>query len=107
MKLNTSQIQRAVAILYVMNVIDALLTIYWVESGIATEANGIMDAFLAQGVMPFLFVKLGMGTFAAVVLLIGSDYKLARVGLAVALCLYTLTMGIHLITGIAAAGFLS
>jgi len=90
-----------------MNIVDALLTIYWVESGIATEANGLMDAFLAQGIMPFLFVKLGMGTFTAVVLLIGSNYKLARVGVTIALCVYSFTMGVHLITGMAAAGFLS
>ena len=100
---NTSVfVQRGVALLFTLNIIDAMLTVIWVQNGIATEANGIMDAFLSMGTLPFLAAKLFMGTFFAVVMLIGSDYKLARIGVTVALTLYGLTMGIHLFTGIAA-----
>jgi len=85
-----------------MNIADALLTIVWVQNGVATEANGIMNAFLSMGALPFLAAKLAMGTFFAVVMLAGSNYTLARVGVTLVLLIYGVTMGIHVFTGVAA-----
>jgi hypothetical protein len=106
-KLKTKYLTHFVALLYALNLVDALLTILWVQTGFATEANALMDMFLSIGVVPFLLVKIGMGTFAAVVFIYGADYRLARIGVTVALYAYAFTMGVHILTGLAASGFLS
>lgn len=98
---------RPVAILFLLNLIDAVVSIGWVRSGIATEGNHLMAAFLDAGNLPFLAAKLGMGTLCCAVLLIGADRKLARVGVSIALVVYVCVMGLHVGTGLAAYGFLS
>lgn len=96
-----------IVLLFSLNLLDALLTIVWVRSGIASEGNQLMAKLLDLGNLPFLSVKLAIGTFAALVLLRFSDRPLARYGLAVVLALYISLMGIHLLTGLAAFGYVS
>jgi hypothetical protein len=98
-------ITRPVLILFGMNALDALLTIFWVQTGIATESNQLMDALLTIGPLPFLLFKLGFGVFTATVLLYGSHYPLAKFGVRAGLTVYSVVMGIHLFTGLAASGF--
>ena len=106
---NTERIDitRPVLILFGLNALDALLTIFWVQTGIATESNHLMDALLAIGPFPFLLFKIGFGVFTATVLLYGSHYPLARYGVRAGLTVYTFVMGAHLFTGLAAAGLFS
>jgi hypothetical protein len=54
-----------------------------------------------------LLVKLGMGAATALVLLRGADKKLARYGVVIALTAYAGAMGSHVLTGLAAYGYLS
>ena len=100
-------LSRPVLILFGLNAIDALLTIFWVQTGIATESNHLMDALLAIGPMPFLLFKLGFGVFTASVLLYGSQYKVARWGVRAGLTAYSLVMGVHLFTGLTAIGLMT
>ncbi|HEX6127285.1 MAG TPA: DUF5658 family protein [Pyrinomonadaceae bacterium] len=95
---------RAVFLLFLLNLVDALVTLIWVTSDLAPEANHLMAALLDWGVFPFLLVKVGMGAFTAAVLLYGSEYKLARVGVTVALVTYIGVMGSHVLTGLAVFG---
>jgi hypothetical protein len=99
-------IMRPVLILFGLNALDALLTIFWVQTGIATESNHLMDALLSIGPLPFLLFKLGFGVFTATVLLYGSNYPLAKFGVRAGLTVYAFVMGAHLFTGLAAMGFL-
>ena len=105
MHLQKIDITVPVLLLFSLNAIDAFLTVYWVKTGIATEANHLMDSLLAIGVLPFLVIKLGFGLFTAVVLLYGSNFRLARYGVGAGLAAYTFAMGAHLFTGLAAIGF--
>ena len=98
---------RPTVLLFGLNVLDALLTLIWVRSGIATEGNRLMASLLDIGNMPFLAAKIAMGTVAALVLLRWGSRPLARYGLAVALALYISLMGIHLFTGLTAFGYVS
>ena len=52
-------------LLFALNLLDALLTIVWVRSGVATEGNQLMASLLDIGNGPFLAVKIAMGTVAA------------------------------------------
>jgi len=94
-------------LLFSLNLLDALLTIVWVRSGVATEGNQLMASLLDIGNGPFLAVKIAIGAVAAIVLLRSGNRPLARYGLAIALAIYIGLMGVHLFTGLAAAGYVS
>ena len=94
-------------LLFALNLLDALLTIVWVRTGVATEGNQLMANLLEIGNGPFLGVKIVIGAAAAFVLFRWGNRPLARYGLAVALAVYVGLMGIHLFTGLAAFGYVS
>ena len=94
-------------LLFALNLLDALLTIVWVRSGVATEGNQLMASLLDIGNGPFLGVKIAIGLVAAIVLCRWGSRPLARYGLAVSLAIYMGLMGIHLFTGLAAFGIVS
>jgi hypothetical protein len=94
-------------LLFALNIVDALLTLYWVRNGYATEGNQLMAGLLDMGDMPFLAVKVAVGAVAAFVLLRWRNIPLAKYGLAAALAVYTGLMGIHLLTGLSAFGYVS
>lgn len=94
-------------LLFFLNFLDAALTIFWVRNGFATEGNHLMATLLDMGDLPFLGVKIAIGAVTAFVLWRWKDYRIARYGLALSLVVYIGLMGIHLITGLSAAGLLS
>jgi hypothetical protein len=94
-------------LLFGLNLLDALLTIIWVRSGVATEGNQLMARLLDIGDWPFLGVKIAVGTVAAVVLMRWANRPLARYGLTVALAVYLGLMVIHAFTGLSAFGYVS
>ena len=101
------QISRQTFLLFALNLLDAVFTVYWVKNGYATEGNHLMAGLMEMGTIPFLVVKTAIGAIAAMVLLYWSDLRLARIGLAVTLAIYVGLMGIHLFTGLSAAGLVS
>jgi hypothetical protein len=94
-------------LLFALNFIDAVLTIYWVRNGFATEGNQLMATLLDIGDMPFLAVKIAIGAVTAIVLWRWRKIRLAKYGLAVALAVYISLMGIHFFTGLSALGVVS
>lgn len=94
-------------LLFGLNLLDALLTIIWVRSGVATEGNQLMAKLLDIGDGPFLGVKIAVGTVAAIVLMRWANRPLARYGLTVALAVYLGLMVIHAFTGLSAFGYVS
>jgi len=94
-------------LLFGLNLLDALLTLVWVRAGVASEGNQLMARLLEIGELSFLGAKVAIGTVAVLVLLRWGYLKLARYGLAVALAVYIGLMGIHLFTGLSAAGLIS
>ena len=101
------QIFRQTFLLFALNFLDAVLTIYWVRNGFATEGNGLMAKLLDVGDLPFLAVKIVIGAAAAVVLWHWGNLRLARYGLTLALTIYIGLMGVHLFTGLSAFGLVS
>lgn len=94
-------------LLFTLNFLDAVLTIYWVRNGFATEGNRLMATLLDIGDLPFLAVKIGVGAVTAIVLWRWRNLRLAKYGLALALTLYIGLMGIHFFTGLSAFGLIS
>lgn len=94
-------------LLFALNLLDAVLTIVWVRSGVATESNQLMASLLDIGNAPFLGVKIAIGAIAALVLIRWGNRPLARYGMVIALAVYFGLMGIHLFTGLSAFGYVS
>ena len=94
-------------LLFALNLFDAVLTIVWVRSGVATEGNQLMASLLDIGNGPFLGAKIAVGLAVAIVLFKWGNRPLARYGLTIALALYIGLMGVHLFTGLAAFGVVS
>lgn len=98
---------RETLLLFSLNLLDALLTIVWVRSGVATEGNLVLARLLESSDYAFLSVKLAIGTIAAVVLLRWSNVPMARYGVTAALAVYIALMGVHVITGLTAFGYIT
>jgi hypothetical protein len=96
-----------IILLFSLNLLDALLTIVWVRSGVATEGNQLMAELLNVGNLPFLTVKVMIGAVTAMVLFRYSDKPLARYGLAASLAVYLGLLLVHTVTGLSAFGYLS
>lgn len=101
------RIPKSALLLFILNFLDAVFTIYWVRNGLATEANHLMAGLLDMGNTPFLTVKLAIGAVTAFVLYRWKDKRLAQLGLTIGVSVYLTLMGIHLLTGLASWGYLS
>ena len=91
-------------LLFLLNWLDAQLTIIWVRNGLATEGNGLMAHLLDAGNVPFLATKLLVGASVAFVLYRYAHLALARRGLTFVLGLYFALMLVHAATGVSALG---
>lgn len=100
-------LSRQTFLLFALNLLDALLTIYWVHNGFASEGNQLMAGLINIGYVPFLAVKIMVGAIAAVVLNHWGNLRVARLGLTAVLTIYIGIMGIHFLTGLSAFGFIS
>ena len=67
------------ASLLMLNVFDAVATLYWVESGIAEEANPLMAAAFDMGPSAFLFIKITLVHLSVALLWLRRDLFLSRV----------------------------
>ena len=92
-------------LLFILNWLDAQLTVVWVRSNVATEGNELMARLLEMGDATFLGVKLAVGAFAAYVLYRCSHMPLARRGMKLVLSLYIAIMLVHAATGMSALGW--
>lgn len=101
------QLLRPVILLFLLNLFDAVLTLFWVRNGLAPEGNHLMARLLDMGDFPFLAVKLAVGGLTAFVLWYWSSFRLAKVGLVLALTVYTGLMGVHFVTGLSVFGLIS
>lgn len=89
-------------LLFGLNFLDAVFTLFWVKNNFAEEGNTLMAHLLHLGDAPFLAVKILIGTLALLVFCRYAHLRLANVGLTLALCVYSLLMVVHLLTGISA-----
>jgi len=87
--------ERALSILLLLNLFDALFTLFWIEADIASEANPLMAQAFTLGPMGFIVVKLALVTLS-----VGLIWRLrarrgARVALVPVAVLYAYVVGGH------------
>lgn len=101
------EMSRPTILLFTLNFLDAVLTIYWVRNGFASEGNQLMAGLLDLGNAPFLIVKIAVGAVAAIVLWRWGNLRVAKYGVTLALAVYLGLMGVHFVTGLSAFGYIS
>jgi uncharacterized membrane-anchored protein len=92
-------------LLFVMNWLDAQLTILWLRLNVATEGNGIMASLINHSEGSFLLVKVAVGGLSAYILYRFAEIPLARRGMKVVLGVYLALMVVHAVTGFSALGW--
>jgi hypothetical protein len=91
-------------LLFVLNWLDAQLTLVWLRLNVATEGNALMAQLLAHGDGSFLLIKLAVGAGAAYILYRCAHLPLAKRGLTLVLGIYVALMFVHAVTGCVALG---
>ena len=91
-------------LLFTLNFLDAGLTLFWTETGRATEANQLMQYFLDGGPAAFLIFKICIGMFAALCFYRWAHLPTARIGLQLSLAVYGVICAIHVGIGLVASG---
>jgi hypothetical protein len=91
-------------LLFVLNWLDAQLTLLWLRLNVATEGNALMAQLLEHGDLSFLVIKLTVGAGAAYILYRCAHLPLAKRGLTLVLGIYVALMFVHAATGCVALG---
>jgi hypothetical protein len=92
-------------LLFVLNGLDAQLTVLWVRLNVASEGNALMARVLEHGELSFLGAKVAIGAIAAFILYRCAHLPIAKHGLTVVLGIYAILMLIHAATGCVALGW--
>jgi hypothetical protein len=92
-------------LLFVLNGLDAQLTLLWVRLNVASEGNVLMARILEHGEVSFLGIKLAIGAFAAYILYRCAHLPIAKRGLSIVLGIYLALMFVHAATGCFALGW--
>lgn len=92
-------------LLFVLNGLDAQLTLLWIRLNVASEGNALMARVLEHGELTFLGAKVAIGAFAAIILYRCAHLPIARHGLTAVLGIYAILMLIHGATGCVALGW--
>ena len=96
MQRTRSIVSLAAAALVVMNLIDGLMTLVWVQSGVATEGNPFMDQAMAHGPVGFMATKLALVSLVVGLLWRLRHRRAAAVGMVGATVIYTSIVLVHL-----------
>jgi hypothetical protein len=86
----------AAGIVVVFNLIDAMFTIIYIRSGLATEANPLMDGILAASPVLFMAAKLALVSLGVQLLWRLRDHRSARFGLFATSAAYMTLIAYHL-----------
>jgi uncharacterized protein DUF5658 len=92
-------------LLFVLNYLDAQLTLLWIRLDVASEGNKLMAHVLSHGEITFLAAKIAIGGFAAYTLYRCAHLPIAKHGLTAVLGIYVILMLVHVATGCVALGW--
>ncbi len=89
-------LRKLVAVTLVLNLIDAVLTLVWLETGQAVEANPVMNALLQIGPVAFVLGKIALVSIGSIFLWRRRYHTLSVVGIFVAFLTYYFILLYHL-----------
>lgn len=74
--------------LVVLNLLDAVFTLYWIQAGLAVELNALMRDLVVENALGFVLVKLALVSLGSYWLLLYRGHRFAVAGLTVSLLVY-------------------
>lgn len=80
----------------VLNLLDAIFTLFWVRAGLATEANTLMEELVNEHEVGFIAVKLGLVGLGSLLLWRRRRRPIAVIGIFTAFLAYYLVLLYHL-----------
>jgi hypothetical protein len=84
------------AAIVVLNLLDAMFTLIYIQLGHATESNPLMDRVLAHSPVMFMMAKLGLVSLGVALLWRLRAHRAARVGLLATSSAYVALLCYHL-----------
>jgi hypothetical protein len=96
--------ERALGLVLVINILDAVFTSVWVASGVATEGNPVMAAAMQYGFGPFVLGKVALVGLGVFLLHRHRNEAFARRAFIPAALLYSFVMGNHFGIGVMVSG---
>jgi hypothetical protein len=90
------RMDRILATIFILNSIDALMTIVWVSTGVAHEANPVMETVIMIGPGVFFTTKLALVGLGSILIWRLRHRGIAVVSALVALVAYLAVAGWHL-----------
>jgi Domain of unknown function (DUF5658) len=85
-----------VAVLLVLNLVDAVFTLFWVGSGFAREANALLEPLVLDHPLLFVGAKLALVSLGSLLMWHWRERPAAVVGLFAAFLVYYLVLLHHL-----------
>lgn len=79
----------------ILNLADAVLTLFWVWAGVAREANALLADWVVRAPLGFVAVKLGLVSLGTWLLWQRRDRPLAVVGIFTAFVVYYAILVVH------------
>jgi hypothetical protein len=87
---------KIIAAILVMNTADAILTMWWIYTKQATEANPVMELLVNEHPVTFVLAKLSLVFLGCLLLLRNRTRPLATIGIFAAFLLYYFVLIYHL-----------
>jgi hypothetical protein len=84
------------AAIVILNLLDAMFTLVYIRSGVATESNPLMDQALTASPVLFMIAKLGLVSLGVLLLWRLRDHRAARFGLVATSTVYMTLLVYHL-----------
>jgi len=100
-----SALRLVVVALLLLNLLDAVFTLVWIEAGIAEEANLLLEGILSRSAVGFMLVKMALVSLGVALLWRHRDRRLAVAGLSTACLAYNTLLIYHLGIAVAAVEF--
>ena len=80
----------------ILNLADAVFTLWWINAGHATEANAFMRQLVDHGAIPFVLAKIALVSLGGVFLWGRRTHALAVVAIFLAFLVYYLVLLYHI-----------
>jgi hypothetical protein len=89
-------VELAASALIVLNLLDAMFTLVWIKSGVATEGNPFMDQAMAHGALGFMVIKLALVSLGVLLLWRLRHRRAAATALVASAIAYSSILILHL-----------
>lgn len=86
---------KALVAISILNCLDAFLTLFWIQNGLASEANPIMNEALMYGAFNFFIIKISLVSFGCLGLWRARERLFSKIAIFACLFFYGVLLLYH------------